>query len=61
MKQTVKIEILMPSKVQPGDFKKVYQMSVVIDDAMLFDFTSVIKGLRCIYSPDAIFSFQVLP
>lgn len=61
MKQTIKVEIVLPDHNKLGEFKKLYQMAVVIDDAMLFDFSSVIKGLRCLYSPEAIFTFQVLP
>lgn len=61
MKQTINIDIMIADKNRVGEFKSLYKMSVQIDDGVNFDYVSVLRGLRCIYPPESIISFRILP
>ena len=60
MKQQIKIEVFVPDKRNTGQFKTVFSYVIVIDDGCDFDYKSVLKGLRCIFTDSSFITFNIL-
>lgn len=59
MKQRIQIRVEIPDHVKAGNFKTLFRVDTYIDDCVCFDYSSVLKGLRCLYPDNAIITFVV--
>lgn len=54
MEQRVIIKVLLPDSLDVGKSKVLFKCVRMLDDAVDFDYKSVIKGLRCLYPDERI-------
>lgn len=61
MKQRIEITVSVPDRSNIGNYKDVFKVVNIVDDSVLYDFQSVVKGLRCLYPDEAaVISFKIL-
>lgn len=55
MKQHIKVIVQSPDKIKAGQFREELRRNIEVDDALNFDFTTLLKGLRLMFFNKEIF------